>query len=212
MRIKVRVVELDEDAHPDDISEDECQGGGGDGEGEVKHLVALGVEDALCECPAGVRGGCHHTAMVLFLCRMLRMTDEELKRFNPRTVTGRACAWIKQNCKGGRSTEECPFYGMTLSQITVAVREMRNPKGQMGLADDAPIGTRGVTAIDRMTDFNPHPSGGKWAEKKLHFDRGVDMSKSKRDKFMAFVNRERKTPNQRVGLDVLPLLVREEES
>lgn len=79
----------------------------------------------------------------------------------------------------------------------------------MGVADDAPVLTNGVTPIDRMREFNPHPSGGKWAEQKLHFDEGVDISKAKYDRLMEFIDGERKTPHQKVGLDFLPPIVRD---
>lgn len=206
VRVKLKVEELDEGANPDENSGDEWEGVGD----ENKQLVALSVLDALCECAAGGRGGCHHTAVVLYLCRLLRLTDAELAAFNPSSVTGQACAWVQQNCKGGRSVEECPFYGMSLSQISAAVRALRNPGGQLGVADDAPMSAKGVPPIDRMTEYNPHPTGGKWADQKIHFDKGVDISSRKWEKLKAFVDGERSTSNQRVGIDVLPPRVRDE--
>ncbi|CAN0307615.1 unnamed protein product, partial [Ectocarpus sp. 12 AP-2014] len=83
---------------------------------------------ALCECHAGKSGGCSHTAMVLFLTRLLQVTEDELATFNPSTCTGRACSWIMQNCKGGRSGEQCSLYGEPLSHGTNVVRKMRDPR------------------------------------------------------------------------------------
>ncbi|CAN0519655.1 unnamed protein product [Ectocarpus sp. 12 AP-2014] len=108
--------------------------------------------------------------MVLFLTRLLQVTEDELATFNPSTCTGRACSWIMQNCKGGRSGEQCSLYGEPLSHGTNVVRKMRDPR--RGFDDDVPAKVQGVTAIDRMQDFNPHRSGGKWDELKLHFDAG----------------------------------------
>lgn len=212
IRIKLLVESLDESA---DLESEEVDGEGAgvdDDPRAPKPLLAVEVLVALCECPAGVRGGCHHAAMVLHLCRLLHMTEDQLVTFNPETVTGRACQWIVHNCKGGRSVSQCPWYGMPISQVTQAVRSMRDPKGMSRFADDAPVAVRGVTPIDRQNGFNPHPTGGKWDELKSHFDKGVTVSKAKREKLEAFVDGERSTARQQVALDFLPPRVREEDS
>ncbi|CAN0383635.1 unnamed protein product, partial [Scytosiphon promiscuus] len=80
------------------------------------------VLSALCECPAGLGGGCSHVAMVLFLGRLLQMNNKELASFNPSTCTGRACAWIMQHSKGSRSADECVLYGKPLNEGTSIIR------------------------------------------------------------------------------------------
>lgn len=84
------------------------------------------------------------------------MTQDQLVVFNPSTCTGLAGQWIVQNCSGGRSISKCPWYGMPLSQVTNEVTRLRDPKRTSTLEEDAPVGVRGVTPIDRMNDFNPH--------------------------------------------------------
>ena len=100
---------------------------------------------------------------------------------------------------------------MPVSEVTDCVRKMRDPRGELGLEDGAPVKVQGVTPIDRMRMFNPHPSGGVWAEHKLHFDAGVNITRVERDNLMAFIDGERDTPHQQVGLDFLPPLVREDD-
>lgn len=214
VRMKVRVEKLEDSITPSaGADRDEEEEGGGvdleDGPGRKPH-VAVDVVTALCECPAGGSGGCHHAAMVLLLCRLLHMSEGELAAFNPLTVTGQACSWIMKNCKGGRSTSKCPYYGMSLAQASAAVRELRDPRGQIGVEDDAPLGTRGVTPIDRRHHFNPHPIGEKWSVQKEHFDNGVSISSAREEKLKAFVNGEKANDHQEVALDFLPPFVRED--
>ncbi|CBJ33934.1 exonuclease I Exo1 [Ectocarpus siliculosus] len=100
VRIKLRVEGVDENAPPTEQEEKE-----GEEEEEVvgndprsaQTLVALEVIAALCECPAGIKGGCSHAAMALFLGRLLQMSEEQLATFNPTTCTGMACRWIMQH-------------------------------------------------------------------------------------------------------------------
>lgn len=209
IRVKLGVEYVQEAAEPDE----EVEEGGAGPEHMVeapRAAVAMDVLIALCECTAGIRGGCHHVGMVLILCRLLQLTEDELVAFNPETVTGRACQWIVRNCRGGRTVSQCPWYGKPLSQVMPEIRSVRDPKGMSRLEDDAPVEVRGVTPIDRQNDFNPHPTGGKWIEQKLYFDGGVTISKTQRDKLSAFVDGERSSPHQKVALDFLPPRVRED--
>ena len=118
---------LDDPLHPTAVEEGKGEEGvEGSGEWTMRSIVnngvALKVVHAICECPAGLGGGCSHVTMVLFLSRLLQMSDSELATFNPQTCTGRACAWITQHAKGGRSTDKCDFYGKPLTAGTSVVR------------------------------------------------------------------------------------------
>lgn len=212
VNIKLRVKELDENADPSSMDEESEERGRLETPGgSTDNLIAIEVVQALCECPAGISGGCAHTAMLLFLARMLRMSDAELATFNPSTCTGRACVWLQKHCNGGRSASKCPWYGMPLSEGAAELRKMRDPRGQMDVEDE-PVHTRGVVPIDRTHDFNPHPFGGEWAERDLHFTAGVDISRFKLAKLMEFVDGERNSPEQKVCMDYLPPLVREDDT
>ncbi|CAM9811375.1 unnamed protein product, partial [Hapterophycus canaliculatus] len=104
VHVKLRTEELEVSA--DTAMEEEEQEGDaemGQAPRTTKTVVALKVDAAICECPAGLSGGCSHVAMVLFLCRLLQMNEHELATFNPSTCTGRACAWIMQHSEGSRS-------------------------------------------------------------------------------------------------------------
>ncbi|CAN0008285.1 unnamed protein product [Ectocarpus fasciculatus] len=215
VRIKLRVEEVDENAPPtgqEEKEREEEEEVVGNDPRSAQTLVALEVIAALCECPAGIKGGCSHAAMALFLGRLLQMSEEQLATFNPTTCTGMACRWIMQHCKGSRSAKQCDLYGMSMSEGTTVVRSVRDPKGNVGWDDDKQVHASGVPPIDRMNQFNPHPTGGMWAERKVHFDAGENISKLKRDKLMAFVNHERRSDHQEVCLDYLPPRVREDSN
>ncbi|CAM9230493.1 unnamed protein product, partial [Pylaiella littoralis] len=215
VRIKLRVEEVDENAPPtgqEEKEREEEEEVVGNDPRSAQTLVALEVIAALCECPAGIKGGCSHAAMALFLGRLLQMSEEQLATFNPTTCTGMACRWIMQHCKGSRSAKQCDLYGMSMSEGTTVVRSVRDPKGNVGWDDDKQVHASGVPPIDRMNQFNPHPTGGMWAERNVHFDAGENISKLKRDKLMAFVNHERRSDHQEVCLDYLPPRVREDSN
>ncbi|CAM9885457.1 unnamed protein product, partial [Hapterophycus canaliculatus] len=111
VHVKLRTEELEVSAdtameEEDTAMEEEEQEGDaemGQAPRTMKTFVALKVVAAICECPAGLSGGCSHVAIVLFLCRLLQMNEHELATFNPSTCTGRACAWIMQHSEGSRS-------------------------------------------------------------------------------------------------------------
>lgn len=215
VRIKLRVEEVDENAPPtgqEEKEREEEEEVVGNDPRSAQTLVALEVIAALCECPAGIKGGCSHAAMALFLGRLLQMSEEQLATFNPTTGTGMACRLIMQHCKGSRSAKQCDLYGMNMSEGTTVVRSVRDPKGNVGWDDDKQVHASGIPPIDRMNKFNPHPTGGMWAERKVHFDAGENISKLKRDKLMAFVNHERRSDHREVCLDYLPPRVREDNN
>ncbi|CAN0356168.1 unnamed protein product, partial [Scytosiphon promiscuus] len=122
VRIHLKTEELEESEDPAAMEQEEAKEGEerktGEPRGPAKSLIALKVLAALCECPAGISGGCSHVAMVLFLCRLLQMGEHELAAFNPSTCTGRACAWIMQHSEGSRSAEKCVLYGKPLAEST----------------------------------------------------------------------------------------------
>lgn len=215
VHIKLGVRELDENEEQetgarsgDEEEEDAVQSS----RGCAKHLVALEVIVALCECPAGLSGGCSHATMLLFLARLLTLTDAELATFNPSTCTGRACAWLQQHRNAGRSASKCPLYGKPLSEGVTYMRRLRNPRGEVHKDDATPVPTRGVPHVNRMQDFNPHPSGGVWAEREHYFTAGKDISRVKHDKLMGFVDAEMGSCDGDVGLDILPPIVRDDSN
>ena len=63
-----------------------------------------------------------------------------------------------------------------------------------------------------MHGFNPHPSVGEWDGAKEKFDRGYDMSASKRAKLYQFVNCEMGEKFHNFCVDFLPPRVRDESS
>lgn len=209
--MKLRVEKLVDGVDPSAEENDD-----GDHEGDVERsngsrrsqLVAVDVIAALCECPAGITGGCSHATMLLFLARLLTLTDAELSSFNPSTCTGRACAWIEQHCNARRSASKCPLYGMPLSECTSIIRGLRDPFGRVGMDDDPLAQTRGVTGLDRMNGFNPHPSGGAWAEQRHDFSAGIDISMGRWNLFLAYVECETGSQDHDVASAVLPPRVR----
>lgn len=167
----------DEDLIPDPI------------DGERPRLVATQVVDAFCTCQAGLPGACHHVCQLLQVVRLLQMTARELRAWDPETVTGRACAWLLKNARAGRDPTDNVFWRMQLSQIGSELRTLRDPKKQQN-GSEQPAHTKGVVVGDRSQDFNPHPSGGVWAEREEHFNKGVTMSRRKWNKFDAFIKKE----------------------
>lgn len=208
VHVKLRVGEVGESEDPDDMDCEEVEVGVETSSGSTKNLVALDVVIALCECPAGLSGGCSHTTMLLFLARLLTLNDRELSAFNPSTCTSRACAWIVSNSKRGRSTTKCPLYGKPLSEGTADIRKLRDLRA-VGMEEDTPVQTRGVTGMDRMNDFNPHPTGGVFTELERQFTAGKDYHIRKFNKLMAFTDCERVTEDNDLGVDVLLPNVRE---
>ena len=132
--------------------------------------VATTVQNANCECTAGVSGGCHHVCMLLQLVRLLQMSSRELLCQNPLTPTGRACKWILEHCRGGRGKEDNGWCFMPLSLVADDLRDTRDPKRQcLGLGQEKAASTRGVVTTNRAGVFNPHRQGGRWAESSKHF-------------------------------------------
>ncbi|CAM9923246.1 unnamed protein product [Ectocarpus fasciculatus] len=153
----------------------------------VHRMVATRVLSALCECQSGAGGSCSHVAMTLQLVRLLKMSVNEINDFFPLTVTGRQCKWILDHCRGGREAENNVWWGKTLPEVSSMFREMRDPKGLgMGVDTETEQKTQGVVSGDRFATFDPHPSGGRWAEPHRHFQAMTTVSEKEREAFSDF--------------------------
>lgn len=160
-------------------------------QGDRTRLVATRVVDAYCTCQSGLPGACHHVCQLLQVVRLLQMTARQLRAWDPETVTGRACEWLLKNSRAGRDPTDNVFWLKQLPEIGSLLRTLRDPKKQQN-GSDTPAHTAGVVVGNRSQDFNPHPSGGVWAEREENFNKADTITRSKLDKFNVFINRSRR--------------------
>ena len=178
----------------------------GDDGGEYR-LVATKVIFASCECQSGAGGGCHHVCQLLQLTRLLTLTEDELRTWNPHTPTSVACRWILQHCGARRNAEHNIWHRKPVAEIIRGLRVLRDPKNHpFSGAVDEQAQTRGVVAMDRVNDYSAHPDHGKWSRAKKHFDEGKTLSHSAWEKLQVFIDGERDwgANDTRVAIDLLP--------
>lgn len=160
---------------------------------DTARYVATQVVHASCGCHSGAGAGCHHVCQLLQLTRLLQLAEVELSQWNPLSPTSVACKWILDHCGAGRDKNLNVLHRLPLGKIAQSMRTLRDPKKHPfeGCAEDF-VETRGVVAMNRADEYNPHPGVGKWTERQSKFAEGATFTQAQQAKFASFLDKGRK--------------------
>lgn len=91
-------------------------------------LVTVSILHAVCGCPAGLSGNCHHIHTLLQLVRVLSLSDFESTQRDALTCTGEVFTWLWDHQRGGK--EHSIFWGQRLGDIPSLYGSAKNPRNQ----------------------------------------------------------------------------------